>query len=199
MSVLLGLAVVVATIYVLHRWEQEDRPRADPTPAPVPVDIDDGSDDPGDDWPDDDPDLGDVDDDEDEDAEDDDETAAAHDVDPLDAEWAGFPWFDDRSCWGCDRSCKRRAFRPYAGTNIGAEIRGAAASRARARADEPYSSVTDTPTRGQNGARRSTSVDAMWDDSCEACGRLVRRVEAGLEPVPGSTVAVESGAVECPF
>lgn len=123
-----------------------------------------------------------------------------HDVDPVDAEWAGFPWFDDRSCWGCDRECSRRAFRPYAGTNIGAEIRGAGASQARARADEPYSCDVVTPHHGQNGGRRSTSVDALWDASCEECGRLVRRVEAGWEPVPGSTVAVESGtAMETPF
>ncbi len=123
-------------------------------------------------------------------------------VDPGFDEWDGYPWFDSRSCWGCDRSCKRRAFRPYAGCNIGAEIRGASAARARVEADQPYSAgLTATSTRtAPPDTRRSTDVDALWDHQCEECGRLARRSTCGLEPVRDSAVAVESGAEEsAPF
>lgn len=113
-------------------------------------------------------------------------------------EWSGFPWFDARSCWGCERACKASRFHPYQGSNIGAEIRGACASRSRARAEEPYhAGFAPAGIKRQVGTEPSTSVASLWSSTCEACGRLVRRTLAGLEPsaVPMARVA----DAECPF
>jgi len=198
MSVFLVVVLMGFSCYVLHRWEQEED-RA-PVPVPVPEDVDDEDPTDDDEELDDDPTL-DEDDPVDDDSDDPFYGAGLADA-GVDVEAAGFPWWDDRSCWGCDKSCKRSKFHPYSGGNIGADVRGASAARARVAADDPYSAgLVATSTRtAPPDTRRSTSVDALWDDSCEACGRHVRRVDAGLEPVRDSGVALEPCAEEmAPF
>lgn len=119
--------------------------------------------------------------------------------DDLASECSDFPWWDDSRCWGCDKSCKRRAFRPYSGGNIGAEIRGAGAQRSRNRAEEPYNDAAHTPRKRQVGRTCSGDVDRLWSDWCETCGELVRRVLSGEEPAPGAAVVAVAEADDCPF
>ncbi len=117
-----------------------------------------------------------------------------------DPEWSGYPWYDERTCWGCEKSCKRRSFRPYAGMNIGAEIRVASVERARKDKENPYhSGFAPRAHRGQVGVEPSTTVEKLWDWTCEQCGRFLRRVAAGLEPAPLAPVVGATDAEECPF
>lgn len=114
-------------------------------------------------------------------------------------EWSGYPWYDSRACWGCEKGCKASKYHPYQGSNIGAEIRAAGYSHAHGAPEEPYhAGFAPSGRRAQVGIEPSTSVGKLWESTCEACGRLVRRVQAGLEPVRSATVAV-AAATEVPF
>ena len=210
-SILILVAIVIGGYHAIlawERWEARQWPwPADPSPPPpsapapsrVPADdVDDDEADPDDDADDTDPDA----------------QIALADLGPgpwpipglartpscADPEWAGFPWFDGASCWGCERACKRRAFHPYSGCNIGAELRGAGAARARAAEDLPYhSGYAPHATQRQAGRSCSTDVDQLWGDWATECGRLARRALAGLEPAADPFVAEGEAAADCPF
>ncbi len=110
-----------------------------------------------------------------------------------------FPW-DDRACWGCPKACRRSAFLPYGHENMGKVEREAGAARARARADDPYSSDAPAGHHRQVGRPLSCDVDSLWDETCRLCCEYIRdEWKAGrdpLQPVDLSTVEVEA---ECPF
>ncbi len=121
-------------------------------------------------------------------------------IDLADAEWSGFPWYDDRACWGCDKTCKRRAFRPYAGMNIGAEIRAAGLAHALGDAGDVYHAGFAPRTTGaQSGRPQSCEVSELWEHLCTECGRYVRRVALGLDVAPAGDLAVPVDAADCPF
>jgi hypothetical protein len=83
-------------------------------------------------------------------------------------------WWDDRSCWGCERACKASSFKPY-GYNVGADVRGAGAARARVAAGQPYhAGFAPSEHHAQVGRDSATSVAALWSDLCERCGEWMR-------------------------
>jgi hypothetical protein len=131
-------------------------------------------------------------------------------VAPEDVDGIGYPWWDDRACWGCSKGCKRSNFHPY-GFNVGAEIRGACAARARADRESPgayHGGFASDGPRRRAGARLSTSVDAIWDHDCEECGRAYRRDLYGLdtdrnddedETTEGPADGLDVVVADCPF
>ena len=127
-------------------------------------------------------------------------------VDPEAVVELGFPWWDDRACWGCSKGCKRANFHPY-GFNIGAEIRGACAARARADRESPggyHGGFAADGPRRPAGARMSTSVDAIWEHDCQECGEAYRRDLYGVNKVDDDEEETTEGPVDvvvadCPF
>ena len=100
-------------------------------------------------------------------------------------------WWDHAKCWGCPAGCKRRNFKPYAGQNIGAEIRGASASRARADRESPGAYHGGFAPESQTHRENRSTVDDLWSDYCQRCGEIVRERMSGPSVVDGLDVVVE--------
>ena len=167
------------TCYALRRWEVQSRDESagvpspvrpsDPPPAPV---VDAPATDPTDD--------------------DDCDDADDEDTDPNGPALRA-AWYDSRSCWGCAKHCKASAFHPY-GYNVGADVRGACAARARASADNPYhAGFAPSAHHAQEGVESATSVASLWADLCQRCGEWVR---SGAAVQPAVVVAADE---TCPF
>lgn len=98
------------------------------------------------------------------------------------------PCYDESRCWGCEKNCKRRNFKPFAGFNPVTEAFKANANQ--------YREWGEDARRLRGGTRHGgTSVDSMWIEQCYQCVEDLR--ENGPWVPPTATVAV--AAEECPF
>ncbi len=124
------------------------------------------------------------------DPDDDCDSADDDDTDPDRSELRA-AWYDSRSCWGCAKRCKASSFKPY-GFNIGADVRGACAARARVATEQPYhAGFAPSERHAQSGVDGATSVASLWSDLCQRCGEWMR---SGGSVQPAVVVAADDSS-----
>lgn len=110
-----------------------------------------------------------------------------------------FPWWDSRTCWGCEKGCKFRKFNPYGHTNIGAEIRGASAARARADRESPGLYHAGFAPETPRGTGKGIDKAGLWDRLCEDCGTWIRAGSPAFPSGPSVVDGLDAAVDGCPF